>query len=641
MERLELKEVQKLEGHTDRVWSLDWNPATGHAGVPLVFASCSGDKTGNEPVVIARGGFTGLFPEGSREAIGMSKEISIFLCNVQFTKDAGAFCVTGVKLDNATTIATFDPNEKTYNINGKDVQGHFMVDYTAAQIDHNVSNKYRGKHDSNIIVAQKYYISISGYNVSSLVDGMCNIACVTVALKECLFLSYQNMQNIILLFSIAVQHLIAEVSEIMTNDTVDKAGLWKNKLIDQSLELLDYLPQAIQDICFLKEIHMEMFKYLKLHIIIFCVHLSSLSNFESVADCDTRDFTDKKREDMLVSDFVRLCFKYEGSAVQCSNQIGVSNGDSASVPYLKDWHFVKEYPDYVPYITPMFFCDDWLNLYLDNFRTNTYSDRDQQNKEICCSDYRFVYMGVKGSWTPLHADVFRSYSWSANVCGKKRWFFLDPSQCHLVFDRNMKSCVYNIFDEVSDSKYPSFKKAIWLECTQEAGEIIFVPSGWLDLGNGKTLDLERCSRSKLRKQCIKYLGPQERENYEYVVCDGKIINNQSGDFLHTKKDSEDAKWIFVMSTEKKLYAGKKKKGLFHHSSFLAGGATLAAGRLEAEDGVLKSISAYSGHYRPTDETLDAFLSYLRENGVNLVTFHEFCVGMRSLDQMVVKEGSWS
>ncbi|KAL5100973.1 hypothetical protein RYX36_005300 [Vicia faba] len=69
----------------------------------------------------------------------MSKEISIFLCNVQFTKDAGAFCVTGVKLDNATTIATFDPNEKTYNINGKDVQGHFMVDYTAAQIDHNVS----------------------------------------------------------------------------------------------------------------------------------------------------------------------------------------------------------------------------------------------------------------------------------------------------------------------------------------------------------------------------------------------------------------------------------------------------------------------------------------------------------------------
>ncbi|XP_038721194.1 protein CIA1-like isoform X3 [Tripterygium wilfordii] len=41
----ELKGIQKLEGHTDRVWSLAWKPATGVAGVPPVFASCSGDKT--------------------------------------------------------------------------------------------------------------------------------------------------------------------------------------------------------------------------------------------------------------------------------------------------------------------------------------------------------------------------------------------------------------------------------------------------------------------------------------------------------------------------------------------------------------------------------------------------------------------
>lgn len=98
---------------------------------------------GNEPLVIARGGFTGLFPEGSPEAIGISKDISIFLCNLQWTKDSGAFCVTGIKLDNATNIAMFDPKEKTYNINGKDVQGHFAVDYTGAQIDHNVSSESR------------------------------------------------------------------------------------------------------------------------------------------------------------------------------------------------------------------------------------------------------------------------------------------------------------------------------------------------------------------------------------------------------------------------------------------------------------------------------------------------------------------
>ncbi|EYU38633.1 hypothetical protein MIMGU_mgv1a008968mg [Erythranthe guttata] len=44
-ENFELREVQKLEGHTDRVWSLAWKPTTGVDGAPAVLASCSGDKT--------------------------------------------------------------------------------------------------------------------------------------------------------------------------------------------------------------------------------------------------------------------------------------------------------------------------------------------------------------------------------------------------------------------------------------------------------------------------------------------------------------------------------------------------------------------------------------------------------------------
>ncbi|XP_019453338.1 PREDICTED: glycerophosphodiester phosphodiesterase GDPDL7-like [Lupinus angustifolius] len=95
--------------------------------------------SGNEPLVIARGGFTGLFPEGSPDAIGLSKDISTFLCNLQLTKDTGAYCLTGTTLDNSTTIAMFDPKENTYNINGNDVKGHFSLDYTGAQIDQNVS----------------------------------------------------------------------------------------------------------------------------------------------------------------------------------------------------------------------------------------------------------------------------------------------------------------------------------------------------------------------------------------------------------------------------------------------------------------------------------------------------------------------
>ncbi|KFK34532.1 hypothetical protein AALP_AA5G158200 [Arabis alpina] len=151
-------------------------------------------------------------------------------------------------------------------------------------------------------------------------------------------------------------------------------------------------------------------------------------------------------------------------------------------------------------------------------------------------------------------------------------------------------------------------------CKADAGQPFFY---WLDVGGGIDLDIKECPRSKLKQQCIRYLGPQEREEYEYVIIEGKIVHKLTGQFLHTMHGSEGTKWIFVMSTFKKLYAGLKKKGRFHHSSFLAGGATLAAGRVVVDNGVLKTISAYSGHYRPSDDSLDTFLSFLRENAVSL------------------------
>ena len=36
-------------------------------------------------------------------------------------------------------------------------------------------------------------------------------------------------------------------------------------------------------------------------------------------------------------------------------------------------------------------------------------------------DYRFVYVGSDRSWTPLHYDVYGTYSWSLNLAGEKTW----------------------------------------------------------------------------------------------------------------------------------------------------------------------------------------------------------------------------
>lgn len=81
-----------------------------------------------------------------------------------------------------------------------------------------------------------------------------------------------------------------------------------------------------------------------------------------------------------------------------------------------------------------------------------------------------------------------------------------------------------------------------------------------------------------------WLWQKERETYEVIVEDGKLVYGQTGMLITT---TEGSKWIFVLSTSRALYVGQKKKGAFQHSSFLSGGATIAAGRLVATEGVLE------------------------------------------------------
>uniref|UniRef100_A0A1B6FRY0 Jumonji domain-containing protein 4 n=1 Tax=Cuerna arida TaxID=1464854 RepID=A0A1B6FRY0_9HEMI len=89
-------------------------------------------------------------------------------------------------------------------------------------------------------------------------------------------------------------------------------------------------------------------------------------------------------------------------------------------------------------------------------------------------------MGPKGSWTPFHADVFSSFSWSVNLCGKKRWILYPPGE-----EKHLTDIHGNLAYDVEDPtlkdrvRFESYKKLeTQLEIIQNPGEAIFVPSGW-------------------------------------------------------------------------------------------------------------------------------------------------------------------
>ncbi|CAL9061148.1 unnamed protein product [Musa banksii] len=146
---------------------------------------------------------------------------------------------------------------------------------------------------------------------------------------------------------------------------------------------------------------------------------------------------------------------------------------------------------------------------------------------------------------------------------------------------------------------------------------------WLDIGDGKEVNIAKCPRNKLQQECVKYLGPKERLAYEVIVEDGKLVYKKNRTLVDT---TEGSKWIFVLSTIRALYVGQKKKGSFQHSSFLAGGATIAAGRLIVKEGTLKAVWPHSGHYLPTEENFREFISFLEENNVDLTDVKRNPVG---------------
>jgi len=187
------------------------------------------------------------------------------------------------------------------------------------------------------------------------------------------------------------------------------------------------------------------------------------ANTAAVAHCERRADNEHYREDASLSAFVA-----EWKEARASNR------DFAH--YFKDWHFVQQQPDTQLYCTPLFFQDDWLNEYYDHLNACHQAGKGKEP-----DDYRFVYLGPATSYTPLHCDVLRSFSWSVNVCGRKRWTLYHPDDVDLLTEHGRKhaSMPFLSVDGLADpQRYPHFAEARPLHVVQSSGEALFVPSGW-------------------------------------------------------------------------------------------------------------------------------------------------------------------
>jgi hypothetical protein len=176
-----------------------------------------------------------------------------------------------------------------------------------------------------------------------------------------------------------------------------------------------------------------------------------------VANCSKEHFDSHSKSEMRMADYLDYWRRHMASG-KAGRGEDEENGPAGSkegegLLYLKDWHFVKQNPDYRAYSVLPYFASDWLNEAWDD-------------RQDVSDDYRFVYFGPRGTWTPFHADVFRSYSWSANVCGRKEWLLFPPGEEDRLRDaRNQLPFDLRITESCDQA----------IRVVQEAGEVIFVP----------------------------------------------------------------------------------------------------------------------------------------------------------------------
>lgn len=214
----------------------------------------------------------------------------------------------------------------------------------------------------------------------------------------------------------------------------------------------------------------------------------------------TVDLYSQRRRDMTFAQYVDL--------------ISQPLPECASPSYLQEWYFQLSRPE---------LADDMPELEITqyDFRRKLYGKGVAENHQL--------WIGQKGSVTPLHQDGLMVDALHAQIVGRKRWFLMGPkARLHL-----------------DASGQPDFDRLVadpdteLMTCVLEPGDLLFLPANWwhrIDLltdsiGLGrKCLDernLERHIRQRMAELLPLALNLDELMRNDPQYVSSVLLRNQS------------------------------------------------------------------------------------------------------------------
>lgn len=115
------------------------------------------------------------------------------------------------------------------------------------------------------------------------------------------------------------------------------------------------------------------------------------------------------------------------------------------------------------------------------------------------------------------------------------------------------------------------------------------------------------------KKTVKYFSEAEANFYKIDFIDGRITQNGQNYFTDMQRSRPHS--IFVLDVEDNLYiCDCNSVNEVHHSSFKQGMAVKAAGEMHVHDGIIIKLNNFSGHYKPSDQSLQYLVDIISDKG---------------------------
>ncbi len=145
---------------------------------------------------------------------------------------------------------------------------------------------------------------------------------------------------------------------------------------------------------------------------------------------------------------------YDTQRTESANITTLTEKIKSSTPdkpvYLQEWWFEKDFPEFFEDFKPAdHFADDW------------------GRKVLGCTPYT-LWIGSKGSLTPIHEDTWHFNVYTSQLFGKKEWFLFSK-----------EAFLYEKKDGTPDfERLLADPTSLPQSCVLEAGEILFMPHKW-------------------------------------------------------------------------------------------------------------------------------------------------------------------